>query len=160
MLGLIRLIRQRATWVIGRRAVLRARQRVAAYALILDEVGRVLLTRQPGGRGRFSRWLLPGGGVEHGEHPEEAVLREVREETGMHVEIGLLRDVVSDVATVGRRRRVLHSVRLIYLATVVPARPDSPACRLSDNAHWCTRQEWQTLSVAPFVAKVLDSGAG
>lgn len=96
---------------------MRTRQRLAAYALIVDGSGRVLLTRQPDGRRRLARrgqprlgrWLLPGGGVEHGEHPEQAVTREVLEETGLQVRPGVLREVVSDVAAVGRRRRMLHT---------------------------------------------------
>ncbi len=36
---------------------------------------------------RFHPWGLPGGGLEYGEHPEEAVVREVREETGLNVSI-------------------------------------------------------------------------
>lgn len=134
-------------------------QRLAAYALVTDGAGRMLLARQPDGRGA-GQWSLPGGGVEHGEHPEQAVIREVREETGLGVRVGVLRDVLSDLAAVGRRRRVLHTIRLIYLATVVPAGPDSPGHRLCDDARWCTPQEWQALPMAAFVATMLGSDPG
>lgn len=134
---------------------MRTRQRLAAYALVVDGAGRVLLARQVDGRPGLGRWSLPGGGVEHGEHPEQAVIREVLEETGLAVRVGMLRDVVSDVATVGRRHRALHTVRLIYRATVVPIELDSPGHRLSDDARWCTPPEWQTLPLAPFAARVL-----
>jgi 8-oxo-dGTP pyrophosphatase MutT (NUDIX family) len=137
--------------------VVRTRQRLAAYALVFDDAGRVLLSREPDARGRLGRWLLPGGGVEHGEHPEQAVIREVREETGLPVRVGALRDVVSDVARVGRRRRVLHTVRLIYRADVVPASPGSPG-QLGDYARWCAPQEWQALPLEPFAARMLASG--
>lgn len=138
--------------------MLRRRQRLAAYALIVDDAGRVLLARHPGARRRPGRWLLPGGGVEPGEHPEQAVIREVREETGLQVMVGALREVVSDVTIVGRRRRALHNVRLIYLATVVRAGPDSSADRLRDDARWCAPQEWRALPLGQFTARVLDSG--
>ena len=139
---------------------MRGRQRLAAYALLVDRAGRVLLTRQPDSRRHGGRWTLPGGGVEHGEHPEHALIREVREETGLRVRAGVLRDVVSDVTTVGRRRRALHNVRLIYRAHVVAADPGSPGHRLCDSARWCSRPEWETLPLAPFVASVLDSELG
>lgn len=133
------------------------RQRLAAYALVVDGAGRLLLAREPDGRGRLGRWLLPGGGVEHGEHPEQAVIREVREETGLEAQAGVLLDILSDITTVGRRRWVLHNVRLIYRAAVVPAEPGSPAPLLSENARWCTPQEWQGLPLASFTSRVLES---
>ena len=58
------------------------RQRLAAYALVLrgDEV---LLTRNSVRGPRPGTWTLPGGGVDHGEPPGGAVVREVDEETGL-----------------------------------------------------------------------------
>jgi 8-oxo-dGTP diphosphatase len=136
------------------------RQRLAAYALVFDDAGRVLLSREPDGRGRLpARWLLPGGGVEPGEHPEQAVIREVREETGMGVRVGALREVLSDVSRVGRRRRRLHTVRLIYRATVLPGEPSAPE-RPSDCARWCTAPEWQVLPIEPFAARLLAADPG
>jgi 8-oxo-dGTP diphosphatase len=129
-------------------------QRLAAYALVVDEAGRVLLSRETG-RGRSGLWLLPGGGVEHGEHPEQAVIREVREETGLEVRVGALREVLSDVARVGRRRRPLHAVRLIYQATIVPAGPPRPRGQPGDEARWCTAQECRALPLEPFAAAIL-----
>lgn len=50
----------------------------AAFAVILSRAPRVLLVQKADGK-----WGLPGGGVREGETPLEAVLREVREETGL-----------------------------------------------------------------------------
>ncbi|MEU8895871.1 NUDIX domain-containing protein [Nocardia sp. NPDC048505] len=54
--------------------------RIAAYGVCLEQ-GRVLLVRDvaPDGEGT---WTLPGGRVEHTEDPFDAVIRELREETG------------------------------------------------------------------------------
>jgi 8-oxo-dGTP diphosphatase len=139
--------------------VVRTSQRLAAYALVVDSAGRVLLARHPDERRHIGRWLLPGGGVEHGEHPEQAVIREVCEETGLAVQVGALRDVISDITTVGRRRRNLHSVRLIYRATLAPDEPAAPVRQLCADARWCTPQDCQTLPLAPFVARMLKSGS-
>ncbi|HLF26367.1 MAG TPA: NUDIX domain-containing protein [Anaerolineae bacterium] len=54
---------------------------IGAFAIIFDEQGRVLLCHR---RDR-DMWNLPGGGVERGELPTEAVVREVKEETGLEV---------------------------------------------------------------------------
>ncbi len=56
-------------------------RRVGAIVACVDASGRVLLVRQRGGP-FAGAWLLPGGGVEEGETPEDAVRRETREETG------------------------------------------------------------------------------
>jgi 8-oxo-dGTP diphosphatase len=134
--------------------VVRARQRLAAYGLIIDDSGRVLLARQSDADRRLGPWILPGGGVEHGEHPEEAALREVEEETGLQAQIRGLTEVLSDITIVGRRRRLLHNVRLIYRADLCPGRPALLPPRPGD-AGWFAPPEVPTLPLAPFTAAVL-----
>ena len=58
------------------------RIRPAARALIVDPDDRVLLVRFEFPAG--TRWALPGGGIEPGETPEEAIRRELVEEVGLH----------------------------------------------------------------------------
>jgi ADP-ribose pyrophosphatase YjhB (NUDIX family) len=59
---------------------------IGAFAIILDAQGRVLLSH----RRDMDLWNLPGGAVERGELPTEAVVREVVEETGLEVAIDRL----------------------------------------------------------------------
>jgi ADP-ribose pyrophosphatase YjhB (NUDIX family) len=56
---------------------------VFAAAVILDEQGNILLVKST--YQRFYPWGLPGGSLEYGEHPEEAVVREMWEETGLRI---------------------------------------------------------------------------
>jgi len=58
---------------------------VAAVAL-LDRDGRVLLARRPEGKAMAGLWEFPGGKVGPGETPEEAAIRELREEIGVSAE--------------------------------------------------------------------------
>src|SRR5262249_11174567 len=57
--------------------------RVAAYCVVEDTDGRVLLTRLSPGELDVGLWTLPGGGIEFGEGPADAAVRELEEETGL-----------------------------------------------------------------------------
>jgi len=65
--------------------------RIGVFALIFDDEGGILL----GHRRDVDWWNLPGGGMEAGETVDEALCREVREETGLDVEVGQLVGVYS-----------------------------------------------------------------
>jgi 8-oxo-dGTP diphosphatase len=55
---------------------------VVACALV-DPDGRVLIARRPEGKAHAGLWEFPGGKVEPGERPEQALVRELREELGV-----------------------------------------------------------------------------
>lgn len=71
----------------------RSRKLVVA-ALVRDPGGRVLLSRRRADQPMGLKWELPGGKVEPGEAPEEALIREVREELGVGCTVGRIDEVV------------------------------------------------------------------
>jgi 8-oxo-dGTP diphosphatase len=101
-------------------------QRVAAYAVVLrhqPDAAQVLLTRLSSRAAHPGRWTLPGGGVDHGEHPSVALAREVQEECGLACEVGELLGVhdthFSGHAPSGRIEDY-HGIHLLFRATVGP----------------------------------------
>ena len=56
---------------------------LGAYALCHDLSNRLLLVRATSGLEDGGLWTMPGGGIEWGEHPDDALLRELEEETGI-----------------------------------------------------------------------------
>jgi len=62
---------------------------VVAAALV-DADGRVLLAQRPKGKQFEDLWEFPGGKVDAGEQPEEALIRELREELGIEVKAACL----------------------------------------------------------------------
>ena len=91
-------------------------QRVAAYAVVVRD-GQILLSRLAPRVSRAELWTLPGGGLDHGEDPRDAVVREVHEETGLAVTIGeTARTFSLHLPDTWRRgRRVdAHSLRIVY----------------------------------------------
>jgi ADP-ribose pyrophosphatase YjhB (NUDIX family) len=94
--------------------------RVGAYAVVVVEA-HLLLTQMADSTPVPGQWGLPGGGVDHGEAPLAAVVREVHEETGHELVDVRLLDVGSRrfVARSPRGRlEDFHSVQVVYTGGV------------------------------------------
>lgn len=117
--------------------------RVAAYAVITDDDDRVLLARWT--EGRRAAWTMPGGGLEAGEDPEDAVRREVWEETGYTARVTELLGVHSRVIPAGRRVRnasvPLHTLRIVYRAEITGGDLRFEEHGTTDRAEWFTLED-------------------
>lgn len=100
--------------------------------------GRLLLARSPG-PGGVPEWVMPGGGMEHGEDPCDTVRREVEEETGYHIEVTALLGVDSTrhvfPARLGRAVDH-HGVRLVYEARITGGDLRNETNGSTDLAAW------------------------
>jgi 8-oxo-dGTP diphosphatase len=129
-------------------------QRVGAYAVVRDEYKRVLLTRNSPSSDYPGAWSLPGGGVEHGEHPDSTVVREVAEESGLDIRISGLPRVVDDVLPLPAGREV-HTVRLVYDAELTGGKLRSEVGGTSDLAEFVPVDELGGRLLLPFTAAAL-----
>jgi ADP-ribose pyrophosphatase YjhB (NUDIX family) len=88
-----------------------------AAGVVLDDRGRILLIRR-GKAPDLGEWSIPGGAVELGESIEEALRREIREETGLDVAVGPLLEIFERVERDAAGAIQFHYVVLDYRCTV------------------------------------------
>ena len=104
------------------------------------------------------RWFLPGGGIEHGEHPADALVREFSEETGLRVEAAALRGVLSDLTTLPDGTE-LHTVRVVYRVDRWSGVLQAEETGSSDAVRWVEAGEVAGIGVMPYVTAALDAFA-
>jgi 8-oxo-dGTP diphosphatase len=129
-------------------------RRVGAYGICRDADGRVLLARNSDLSEFPGQWTLPGGGVEQGEHPDEAVVREFAEETGLSVRIDTLRTVTADVLRLPTGA-LEHTDRLVYDVSIVGGSLRAEADGTTDLVEWIPPAALGDLPLMPFTAYLL-----
>lgn len=124
-----------------------------AQVVLLDG-DRILLACHRGRRGDY--WVLPGGSVEATENPEEAAVRETREETGLEVALERLL-FVDAPRTAGDV--VITSPRYTYLARIV----GGELCQVEDRENgspekgYLVGARWQPFEAAEYDAATRDT---
>jgi 8-oxo-dGTP diphosphatase len=109
-------------------------------ALVHDDEGRLLLirrAREPG----IGQWSVPGGRVELGEDDRAAVRREVLEETGLHVLVGIRVGTVQRPGPLG----VTYDIRYYACSLAVPTTP--VAGDDATEVRWVSRVELKSLDL-------------
>lgn len=131
------------------------RPRVAAYVVCIAD-GRILMARYIGPGG--PHWTLPGGGIDHAEHPYDAAVREVAEETGHEIQIDRLLGIGSQRRFVDRRgrERDLHTVQIFYTGHITGGELRDEADGSTDQAAWFDLDTIATIDRASLVDVALQ----
>jgi ADP-ribose pyrophosphatase YjhB (NUDIX family) len=116
-------------------------------AIVHDAGGRLLLIRRATEPGR-GRWSIPGGRVQPGESDADAIRREVREETGLVIEVGPLLGSVRRAAPGGAVFDI-HDYSAQVIAGRLLAGDDASAAR------WVTAAEYSQLAVVDGLTEAL-----
>ena len=114
---------------------------VDVVGAVIRNGGRVLMAQRPEGKAQAGLWEFPGGKIEPGETPEEALARECREELALEIETpSVLRSVV--------HRYPEKTVRLILVECSV--RPGSvPIPQEGQSVAWIRPSDLDRLPVCP-----------
>jgi 8-oxo-dGTP diphosphatase len=124
---------------------------VVVAAAVMFERGRVLLTQRKSGTHLAGAWEFPGGKVEAGEDPRDALARELREELGIEAKVGEIVDVAFH-----RYEDADKAVLLLFFEA--ERLPGSPEPRAVDVAafEWAGREKLDPARFPPADVAVLE----
>lgn len=98
-------------------------------------------------------WSIPGGAVEVGETLQAALVREIREETGVKVEVGPLVEVVERILPDPHGKMEYHYVILDYLCFAPLTEPQAGSD--AAQARWVAFEELSQAGLTPDTEKVV-----
>lgn len=136
----------------------RGRTRLGSHAVCLDDAGRLLLCRLAESEVASGSWTLPGGGVQFGEHPDDACLRELHEETGLNGEIERIETVFSHVYPASRWAdgQDLHFLSVLYRVRIVGGELIDEIDGSTDRAAWMTPDEIREIVVVEVARAAIE----
>lgn len=121
---------------------------VGVGAVVLRADNHLLMVRR-GKEPAKGLWSLPGGRLEHGEYIVDAVAREVKEETGLEIEVGRLAGIFE---VLGEQ----HYVILDFIAEV-EGHPEPRAGQDADDARWVAFDDVEKLDCTPRLVETLTA---
>lgn len=125
-------------------------------AVVWNDRGEVLLIRRMNPP-RRDEWSLPGGKVEFGETLHDALAREVREETGLEIDIVVLIDVAELIEDAGAGTEGKHYVLVDYCARALPG--ELVAATDASDARWFSLAEIDALPLWGETRRIIHESA-
>jgi len=122
---------------------------IGAGAVVEDETGRILLVKHRPERGGYwqGKWICPGGRLEPGETIEEAIKREVKEETQLDIRLVTPLHPFDRIVRAEDGEVTLHVIYIDYLARVAAGTVE-PGSDVGE-ARWVDREQipemWEEL---------------
>jgi 8-oxo-dGTP pyrophosphatase MutT (NUDIX family) len=123
------------------------RTRIGSYSLCVDDEGRILLARLSALEVDVGAWTMPGGGIEFGEHPDAAAIRELEEETGLVGEIEGVAGIFSHVYRQSgfARGGDLHFLGIVYRMRIVGGELRDEVDGTTDTCAWLSLADLERL---------------
>lgn len=115
---------------------------IVSAAALVNADGLVLVQRRPDGGAHAGLWEFPGGKIDNGESPEEALVRELREELGIDVE-------TADIAPVGFVSQAWGARQLLLLLFVCRKWHGHPEALHATALRWLRPAEFHALAMPP-----------
>lgn len=125
-------------------------QAIVVTAVIRDAQGKILVQRRsdPENPSEDGRWEFPGGGVEFGETPEDALRRECLEEIGCEVTVGRFVPFLSQHVFQDVKGNKTHVFCVCFECSI---KSGTPRCANDEvtEFRWCTKDEIKALETLP-----------
>ena len=109
--------------------------RPSAHVVLFDQHGRIFVVRHA------TKYFLPGGGVEGGESVEDALHREIREEIGWSVKIGVQLDTAGEYVHIVKEGSYINKVGHFFLGEIVDT--SCGGTELDHEPMWVTTDEFE-----------------
>ena len=130
--------------------------RLAVVAIMRNHENKILLVQrnEPASPHIHGKWHFPGGGIEFGEHPTEAIMREIDEELGaLSVQLMTKRPIVSsNVHPTYNIQSIVLGFPILYLDGEIDVSKDDSI----GDVKWFELEEVQSLDSTPEVAAFVE----
>lgn len=127
-------------------------QKIGTFGLIRNESGQIFFLQRAMSQKHAARWELPGGLLRFGEHPDRAVVREVKEETGLIVEPSGVYKVINHFS---KKHRV-QQVRIVYRCEMTGPVQEVRLNKHHMNGGWFEPDEIELMVKTRFTGKIFN----